>query len=172
MKDDLNDNTTYKKVNRDILTTVNNKVKKLVKNLHSNGHIDDKTKKYMLPTNPRYGKVTANPKVHKKDNPIRTIISTINSPTEKLAEVAESEVNEWVESLDTYVKDTTHFLWLLQNKVGKIPDSAILFTMDVKAPQPKHPKKGRTTGVQTSPGEQKEKGPYNRCTHWHDRNGA
>ena len=141
VKDDLNNNTTYKKVNKDILTMVNNKVKKLVKNLHCNGHIDDKTKKYMLPTNPGYGKVKVNPKVHKTDNPIRTIISTINSPTEKLTEVAESELSEWVESLDTYVKDTTHFLWILQNKVGKIPDSAILFTMDVKVLYPSIPRK-------------------------------
>ena len=141
VENDLNDNTTYNKVNKDILTTVNNKVKKLVKNLHSNGHIDDKTKKYMMPGNIRYGKVKANPKVHKKDNPIRTIISTINSPTEKLAEVAESELSEWIESLDTYVKDTTHFLRILNDKIGQIPDNATLFTMDVKALYPSVPRK-------------------------------
>ena len=141
VNDDLANNATYKKLPKDTLQTVTNKVKKLARDLHRNGCIDDQTRKYMLPNNPRHGKVKANPKMHKQDNPIRTIVSSINHPTEKLAEVAESELKEWVESLETYIKDTTHFLHILNNDLKTLPREAILFTMDVKALYPSVPRK-------------------------------
>ena len=76
----------------------------------------DQTRKYMFPNNPRNGKVKANPKMHKQDK-------------------------EWVESLETYIKDTTHFLHMLNNDLKTLPHEAILFTMDVKALYPSVPRK-------------------------------
>ena len=80
----------------------------------------------MLPSNPRQGKVKANPKMHKQDNPIRPIVSSISHPTAKLAEVAESELNERVESLELYIKDTTHFLHIIDNELKTFPQKASL----------------------------------------------
>ena len=70
--------------------------------MHQKGWIDSKLKKHVLPTNTRSGRVKGNPKMHKKNIPLCTIISRIDHPTERLAEVAEKELNEWVSGLPTY----------------------------------------------------------------------
>ena len=95
----LQSNNTYKRQTANKLTTVNNKVKKLVKEMHSQGLIDDKLRQYMMPGSVQEDKVKANPKMHKPGAPIRTIISGIDHPTEKMAEVAESQLEEWVTGL-------------------------------------------------------------------------
>ena len=109
VEEDLQSNNTYKRQTANKLTTVNNKVKKMVKEMHSQGLIDDKLRQYMMPGSVQEGKVKANPKMHKPGAPIRTIISGIDHPTEKMAEVAESQLEEWVTGLPSYIKDTTYF---------------------------------------------------------------
>ena len=94
----------------------------------------------MMPGNVKAGNVKANPKMHKKDVPIRTIVSGINNPTEKMAEVVESELQSWVSTLPTYIKDTTHFLRLLEDLKKHVPPGAIMFSMDVKALYPSVPR--------------------------------
>ena len=101
VNEDLSQNNTYQKQKKDLTTLTNNKVTKIVKEMHKNGIIDDNLKKYMTPTLSRPGSVKANPKVHKEGHPIRTIISGINHPTEKMAEIAEHELDEWVGKLPT-----------------------------------------------------------------------
>ena len=70
----------------------------------------------MMPTKICQGKAKGNPKMHKDNIPMRTIISSINHPTERVAEVAEQELNEGIENLPSYIKDTTDFL----QKIGRI----------------------------------------------------
>jgi hypothetical protein len=96
-------------------------------------------KKYMIPNHTRSGVVKANPKMHKQEMPMRTIVSAIDHPTEKIAEVAERELQEWVEQLPSYIKDTTDFLKKLESVKCCIPQDATLFTMDVKALYPSIP---------------------------------
>ena len=68
VKEDLNNNDTYKLVSKDMTQTVDNKVKKLVKDLHKKGFIDDMVKQYMMPNIAEQGKVKANPKIHKTNS--------------------------------------------------------------------------------------------------------
>ena len=140
VNEDLSQNNTYQKQKKDPTTLINNKVTKIVKDMHKNGIIDDDLKKYMTPNLSRPGNVKANPKVHKEGHPIRTIISGINHPTEKMAEIAEHELDEWVGKLPTYVKDTTHFLQILDKIKSAIPPGYLMFTMDVKGLYPSIPK--------------------------------
>ena len=121
--------------------TVDNKVKKLVKDLHKKGFIDDMVKQYMMPNIAEQGKVKANPKIHKTNIPLRTIISSINHPTAKLAEVAEHELDEWVKDLPTYIQDTTHFLNRLEQIKKTLPQKYIMFTMDVRKLYPSIPQR-------------------------------
>ncbi len=58
------------------------------------GFISKDMKQYLLPSNVRAGKVKRNPKMHKNDGRIRLIIASNNHPTEKMAEVAERELEE------------------------------------------------------------------------------
>ena len=70
--------------------------------------------------------------------PIRTFISSINSPTERLAEIAEHELEQWVTNLPTChltYRDTTQLLSKLEELDG-IPKNSILFTVDIKGVYP------------------------------------
>ena len=71
--------------------------------------------------------------------PIRPIISSINSPTERLAEIAESELEQWVTNLPTSIQDTTQFLRKLEELNG-IPKNSIFFTKAIKGLYPHVPR--------------------------------
>ena len=118
---------------------VTNDVRRIVKKMFNNGWIDDKVKEYMMPNFPKCGQLKGNPKMHKDNAPLRSIVSTISHPTEKLAEIAEEELNEWVCNLPSFVKDTTDFLQKVA-EVNCINNKSLLFTMDVKALYPSVPK--------------------------------
>ena len=83
VSEDLEQNGKYEKLKNDTTQQVTYKVRKIVKSLHQSGMIDDELKQYMMPNNINQGKVKENPKIHKQNNPIRSIISTVNHPTEK-----------------------------------------------------------------------------------------
>ena len=140
VEDDLEDESTYRKAKKGMKTTVDNKVRGLVKSLFNEGLINDKIKTYMMPRNSRIGRVKANPKMHKQDVPIRTIISGVNHPTERMAEIVEKELDEFVKAQPSYIQDTTHFLKKLEVMKPLLPRDFILFTMDIKALYPSVPK--------------------------------
>ena len=94
-------------------------------------------KNYMLPKNPRPGKVKGSSKVHKADVPYRIIIG---HATEKIAEIAEKELNQHVKSLPSYIQDTFDFINKLKTLLQPLLKNAILFCMDVKSLYPSVPK--------------------------------
>ena len=86
------------------------------------------------------GKLKGNPKIHKPSRPMRIIVSTRNHPTEGIAKTAEAELRRGVETLPSYVKDTTHFLNRLGQITQPLPPGTLLFTMDVKGLYPNVPR--------------------------------
>ena len=131
--EDLKNDNTYEQVSKDMNTTITNKVKGLAKRLYNKGMINREIKKYMTLNNPRAGIAKANPTMHKKEIKIRTIIGSINSPTEWLAEINEHELEQWLTNLTTYIllQNTTQFLRKLE-ELDDIPKNSILFTVDIK----------------------------------------
>lgn len=112
----------------------------LVERLHKNGFKSKELKNDMLPQNPRTGLVRGNPKMHKDKPPMRMIVSTTDNPTDVIAEIAEKQLQPHVESLPSYVKDTTQFLKRMNRIKTKPPENAILFCMDVKSLNPSVPR--------------------------------
>ena len=115
-------------------------VKKTVNKMYKNGHIDDELKKYLVPKFAKPGRLKGNPKLHKKKRPLRTIVNGIGTPTKKMAEVAEYQLNEYVEQSPSYIKDTTDFLTKLNEINVKLPKGAILFCFDVEKLYPSIPR--------------------------------
>ena len=157
VEQDLEKNDTYIQIDKDPTDSVSTKVRKIVKGLHRQGAINEKQMKYMTPSFSKGGIVKGNPKVHKQEMPMRTIVSTINHPTEKIAEVAEQELNEWVSKLPSYIKDTTDFLKKFEDIKDTIPPGSIMFTMDVKALYPSIPRTETTESCRKALDSRKEK---------------
>ena len=154
---ELADKGTYIQSESDTTTNVVNKVKKLAKKLYNEGWISEDMKKYLMPSNPMPGKVKGNPKMHKEGNPLRVIISGLNHPTEKIAELAESELEYGVQHQSTYIKDTTDFLMKIQSLDTPISPDVLLFTMDVKNLYPSVPKEEALRACERSLNIRKEK---------------
>ena len=79
--------------------------------------------------------------MHKKDNPLRIIIPGIDHPTEKIAEFAEKQLDDYVTSLPSYIKDTTDFINRLKELKQPLPKESIIFCMGVKNLYPSVPRK-------------------------------
>ena len=94
--------------------------------------IDEKTYIYLtFNPNPRARRFYILPKIHKQGNPGRPIISSNGHPTERISEFVDYHL-KLVQTLPSYIKDTTHFLLQLQN-LGSLPENAILVTLDVSS---------------------------------------
>ena len=69
-----------------------NKLKTMIENLFKRGVIDNHMRTYLIPNGTCLGKVQANPKLNKKNHPVRTIINGRNHPTGRIAEIVENEL--------------------------------------------------------------------------------
>jgi hypothetical protein len=138
--DDMKKSHSYRETEDAGVTVAVRGVKKIADKLYKDGHIDKDLKKYLTPKYPQSGKLKGNPKLHKSGNPYRHIVSGIGTPTERLAEVAEKELEDFVVGSDSYIKDTTDFLQKIQSVPQPIPENAILFCFDVVKLYPSIPK--------------------------------
>ena len=93
--------------------------------------ISDELKQYLLLRYVQKGKSKGYPKLHKQNAPYRSIVSWIDTPTEKLAEVAEHELKEFVEKSLSNTRDTTDFISKLQEIEEPLPENVLLFCFDV-----------------------------------------
>lgn len=79
---------------------------------------------------PRYsgpGKLKGNPKQHKEKTPLRTLISDLNTATEKIAELAEIQLNEFVAASASFLRDMTDFIQDLGEIPEPVPDNTVFF---------------------------------------------
>ena len=142
---EMTDSKSYVEIPEDLTETATKTVKKLVNKMYKEGVINKDLQQYLTPKYPKNGKLKGNPKLHKNGAPFRTIVSGVNTPTERMAEVAEYELNDFVINSPTYIKDTTDFINKLREIDTNIPKNAILFCFDVEKLYPSVP---RTEGLQ------------------------
>ena len=132
---------SYKQASIEQYHTAEKLVRKTVNKMHMDGHIGKEMKKYLIPKLNKPGKLKGNPKLHKKGKPMRTIVSGRDTPTENMAEIAEGQLNQYVEEFPSFIKDTTDFLSKLNEMNDNLPHDAILFCFDVEKLYPSIPKK-------------------------------
>ena len=126
----------------DIAKTSNN----LLRKLHEDSIIDDKTQRWGLldEKNVKTHTFYHLPKVHKNaiNPPGRPIVSGVGGPTEKLSKLADHWIQPVVQRLPSYLKDTTHLLRVLQEwntSLQPLLNDALIVTIDVVALYPSIP---------------------------------
>jgi hypothetical protein len=124
---DIEQSDSYAGTDGDITYKDTKVVKKLVNKMLKDKHISKEMQQYLIPRYPRPGRIQCSPKIHKSKAPMRTIVNGIN----KLAEVAESELKEFVTTTPSYIQDTTYFLQKLSDIPEPLPEETILFCFDV-----------------------------------------
>ena len=122
----LNDTKYCQKQSSDLTNKVQERVKEYTTRLHKDNLINYETLKYLSSNSePKAGRFYIPLKIHRQGNPGRPIISSNGHPTERISEFVDYHLKPLVQTLPSFIKDTTHFL--LQK------DNAILVTLDVSS---------------------------------------
>ena len=124
MEEILNDDK-YRPLRRDPTLTIEKKVTKSLKLLHSDGHISDKLLDQLTPRYSDPPQMYGLPKVHKENIPMRPIVSTIGSPTYRLAKELARILTPLTGKNSYAVKNSAQFVTSLQN-VRISPDDQLV----------------------------------------------
>ena len=127
----LNDTNFYREQTNDLTTYHRNLVKIQVDIMLESKEIDPKCAEYLVIDNPRTANFYLLPKIHKGTIPPpgRPIVSANDCPTERISQFVDHFIQPLIPNLKSYIKDSGHFLWLLENI--NLPDNVILCTLDV-----------------------------------------
>lgn len=132
----LKDRQVYIPVSDDPTEEMRLKVTAAVAKLGEDGFIDDHAVDYLSPAGDvKAGRFYLLPKLHKRGCPGHPVISGCGTPTERISQFVDSHLKPLVPSVKSYVKDPNDLLRKLM-QIGRLPDGAILFTIDVVALYP------------------------------------
>lgn len=124
------DSQDFKKLPRDPTQTTQNKCNKYIGRLQQQGYITEEQAKQMKTYNSVAPRIYGNPKIHKEGNPIRPIVSSINSPMNSLSKfVADILKSAYNTDNPYYVKDSFQFAQDIND--FEIPDDYRLISLDV-----------------------------------------
>ncbi len=111
-----------------------------VESLHENNEISKSTRDYLLSDGLRTPILYFLPKIHKslEKPPGRPIESSNSSPSEKISQMSDIIMNEYVALLPSTIKDTTDFLQKCA-LISNIPEGAFIVSWDVVGLYPNIP---------------------------------
>ena len=127
----LSDSITYSKIVRIDLIQKKSEVDAIINNLCENNFISKRQKKFLSNFSPKMPVFYGLPKIHKKDVPLRPIVSQIDSPSYKINKFLDYILTTAEKEIPYLLQDTTKFLQYI-NKLDILKQvKPILFTIDV-----------------------------------------
>ena len=128
----LQDEKFYQKIPEDITPQISEKIVEELTQMRSLNLITEKNFDYLNVPNPKEARFYMLPKIHKKGVPGRPICSSINHPTANISKFVDEHIKKYVPQTKSYVRDTQHFISRIK-QLGKIPEGALLVTLDVSS---------------------------------------
>ena len=129
----LQDDKCYKKLLTDPTKLHTERVNKAIDRFKDEGLITEKVANGLKPLDPKTPKFSLLPKIHKKHNPGRPVIDSMNCHTAGISKYVDYHLQPEVIQLKSYTKDSTDAI----NKIDKIQDQVrendILVSMDVRS---------------------------------------
>ena len=126
----LNKQESYRVVTKHSLTKDKRQISLVINNLIKSGQLPLTARK-LLKHQPREAVFYLLPKIHKINHPGRPIVSACSCPTEHISLYLDSILQPLVETLPTYIKDSTHALNLIESLNNQNIPITSLFTVDV-----------------------------------------
>ena len=144
------DNNEFKKKLTIDTTEINQiKVNRTINELKSLHLLNEKVANNLLSSEAKIPQFKMLPKVHKKANSGRPMVSSINCHATKISKYIDNQLQPHVKELKSYVKDSTDFIRKI-NSMEKIPDNSIFVTMDVRSLYTHIPNKEGIKAVETT----------------------
>lgn len=125
----LADKDTYEECKKDQTITFQNKFLKLIKSWYKDKHIDEPMKKRLICETGTIPKFYALPKIHKKDIPLRPIISAVTSPSYNLSKYYHKVLSNVTGKKTSHIENSIDFINKIKNIT--IPDNYKLISFDV-----------------------------------------
>ena len=110
----LDNPNNYQKLKKTTLSLDQREICKTVRELISTDALP-MTAKLLIKHHPKLPTFYLLPKIYKFNNPGRPIVSTCSCPTEHISEYLDAVLQPLVQSLPTYIKDSTHALDLIED---------------------------------------------------------
>ena len=132
--DHLADQTIYEKIDQDPTEPLAREINNFVKYMYNRGIIDSTTRDYLTfqpGSMPRTQQLYFLKKIHKNPIAVRPIVSGCGGPTERISQLVDLHLKQFVSKVESYIRDSGHLINILQKT--KIPTNSILATIDVKA---------------------------------------
>ena len=128
----LKDTSTYKRLGkRDPTTRYKQELVSVLREIEDEGGIDRVEYRQLYPTTESTPKFYGLPKVHKKDTPLRPIVSSINSITYNSAKLLAVILSPLVGNSEHHVKNSQHFSDKIRNE--RVEEDEELRSYDVSA---------------------------------------
>ncbi|KYN16704.1 hypothetical protein ALC57_11022, partial [Trachymyrmex cornetzi] len=106
----LSDNDTYMVVDRDPMTMMTSDLRCLLMRWKSKSFIDDSTYRSLRTTDGNTPRAYGLPKIHKPGNPLRIIVSSINSPLYQLSLFLHNVIHSSIPKIFSLVEDGFHLV--------------------------------------------------------------
>jgi len=124
-----NDTKTYKPIKTNPLPKMNSKLNNLIKGWFDSKAIDEWTYKCLKCTNGNLPRCYGLPKIHKRDVPLRIVVSSVGSPLYDVANFLHGILNTSIKKPISHVKDSWYFVSYIKEK--SILPHEILVSFDV-----------------------------------------
>jgi hypothetical protein len=124
----LSDRLFYRELEVDPTEQYRKEIQNVVEDLYQSGEIDDSVKLYLTDKSCKASRFYLLPKIHKGITPPpgRPVVASNGSPTEKISQFVDHFLNPTTQTIKLYVKDTTHFLSLINDLgVGRMGCSSL-----------------------------------------------
>jgi len=127
----LDDNNTYTKLPKDPTRQIEKQVRDCISKWHTNKLIDDKTKDKLIVRNSLPPKIYFLPKIHKKDLPLRPIVSSIQSPTYNLSKHLSNILSNITNKKEYSIHNSIDFKNKIKNKI--VSNGHAILSLDVSS---------------------------------------
>ena len=145
----LNNTSFCKKIPNDATESNRNKVNNTINELKLKRLLDDTTTKNLQILEARTPNFYIQPKIHKKGNPGRSVISSVISHTTKISQCVDHHLQPHVQELGSFVKDSTDFIKKVST-IFKVPQESFLVNIDVCSLYTSTPNNKGITAVETT----------------------
>lgn len=125
----LGDETTYRILTKDPINRITSRLNELVKVWRDNDIINDFVYKKLNCTNGNLPRCYGQPKIHKKDFPLRIIVSTLGSPLYNISHFLHSILDKSIVKPNSFIKDSWSFAKVINDY--HIQNDEIMISLDV-----------------------------------------
>ena len=122
----------YDRLKSDPTETNNRLVNDTIKRMQKQKMMKEKVAKGLKTKNHRTLKFYLRPNIHKKGNPGHEVLSSVNCHTSNISKYVDYHLQDIVEEISSYVKNTKDFIQK-PNQIEEILKDSLLVTLDINS---------------------------------------